>query len=430
LAFLGKNRNIIIAAIIVVLVVAGGYVGYTLWFAPQPETEIGIIKIGVITELTGFYTLGQDIKPAMELAVQYINDHGGVKVQGKTYNLTLVIRDDQTSVATGIALASELDEQEQVICLTGSANSDVSIAIMEYARDHGITWVVNQAASPEIRGGQDGWTYRFQPDSVTKGVVAGQWMMDQDPNAKVAIMYGDNAYYGTMGFGVRWGVEHYGSKEQVVYFQGFPLSQVDYTAAAAGIKLLNPDFVWQSGNVNMIRALLQAGFTGRQIIHASTPTSLEMIQALGEEVVGSVGVAQMDFWKTSSEVQGDAVLGDRWEKFWIPFKGIRGEVPNAISMLAYDTIWIIKEAIERADSLDRTKFNEAMAQTSLKGICWPTKTVVFDSEGQNLLGNYISQVTRQINATYVEVRYGGYYDYPEGFIPTLDLALAYPVYPY
>src|ERR1700748_111456 len=67
------------------------------------------LKIGVVAAESGsFVSAGNTIVAAANLATKQINDAGGIKVAGKTYKITLYIRDNRTHVNVTIAAAREL----------------------------------------------------------------------------------------------------------------------------------------------------------------------------------------------------------------------------------------------------------------------------------------------------------------------------------
>jgi branched-chain amino acid transport system substrate-binding protein len=56
--------------------------------------------------------------------------------------------------------------------------------------------------------------------------------------------------------------------------------------------------------------------------------------------------------------------------------------PSAI--FAYEAIYVIADAVERAKSTDREAVREALAKTDLKNHVLPQGPIVFGSDGQNV----------------------------------------------
>jgi ABC-type branched-subunit amino acid transport system substrate-binding protein len=88
------------------------------------------VKIGVNAALTGtFVSAGNTIHNAVKLAVKQINDAGGFVVNGKTYKLEPIYRDNRTDVNTAIANARELVDDIGVKAIWGTESHDFSIAM-------------------------------------------------------------------------------------------------------------------------------------------------------------------------------------------------------------------------------------------------------------------------------------------------------------
>ena len=54
---------------------------------------------------------------------------------------------------------------------------------------------------------------------------------------------------------------------------------------------------------------------------------------------------------------------EKRKNFLISLKKKYGKVPNSFNALGYDTVYLLKDAIERADSTDGTKIKEAIEAT-------------------------------------------------------------------
>lgn len=86
------------------------------------------IKLGLIAAITGPSALsGESIKRGLEVAIDEINANGGV-MGGRP--IELVIRDDESTPAKGVAAARELIEREQVAAVFGGLDSPVSLAML------------------------------------------------------------------------------------------------------------------------------------------------------------------------------------------------------------------------------------------------------------------------------------------------------------
>jgi branched-chain amino acid transport system substrate-binding protein len=89
----------------------------------QQKKFDGTIKIGANAELSGFdQTFGQSQVDGMELAAKDINKAGGVEVDGKSYKIDIVTRDNRSDPTGSVQAARELVE-EDVLASSSSNNA-------------------------------------------------------------------------------------------------------------------------------------------------------------------------------------------------------------------------------------------------------------------------------------------------------------------
>ncbi len=92
------------------------------------DTSGDPVKLGLVAAITGSSALsGESIKRGLEVAIDEINANGGV-MGGRP--IELVIRDDESTPAKGVAATRELIEREQVAAIFGGLDSPVSLAML------------------------------------------------------------------------------------------------------------------------------------------------------------------------------------------------------------------------------------------------------------------------------------------------------------
>ena len=68
----------------------------------QAKVEGDTVYLGAAVSLTGKYTTaGEHTRRGYDLAVETINDAGGISVSGKTYRLEIIYYDDESTPARG-----------------------------------------------------------------------------------------------------------------------------------------------------------------------------------------------------------------------------------------------------------------------------------------------------------------------------------------
>src|SRR5437588_11213369 len=85
------------------------------------QTGDDTIVLGAAVSLTGKYSVnGKNTKDGYDLAVERINEMGGVKAGGKSYKLKIVYYDDESTPARAAQLSERLINQDGVKVVLGA----------------------------------------------------------------------------------------------------------------------------------------------------------------------------------------------------------------------------------------------------------------------------------------------------------------------
>src|SRR5687768_6862168 len=83
--------------------------GFLAALPVNAQENTDTIVLGTAVALTGKYaSSGKDTLEGYQLAIQKINEKGGVKVEGKTYKFELKYYDDESSTTRSEVLAERL----------------------------------------------------------------------------------------------------------------------------------------------------------------------------------------------------------------------------------------------------------------------------------------------------------------------------------
>jgi neutral amino acid transport system substrate-binding protein len=130
------------------------------------------LKLGALLPLTGdLAPIGQNMPPAVELAVNEINACGGVNGS----QVTVISEDDQTDPAAGTSAMTKLAEVDKVAGVVGSFASSVSSAAVDVAVRNNVMMVSPGSTSPVF-------TERAQ-----KGDFKGFWARTAPPDTYQAL---------------------------------------------------------------------------------------------------------------------------------------------------------------------------------------------------------------------------------------------------
>jgi branched-chain amino acid transport system substrate-binding protein len=367
------------------------------------------IKIGWISELSGTWSFfGNTGITAAQIAEEEINANGGVL--GRP--LQIIPMDNRTDPAQAASAARMLDTQNKVLALSGPTSSDTALAVYGYAEQNQVPFVVPVAAFPRLTRPGTQWTFRLEPDAVGWGYAIVKFVEKVKPGASIALIYSDFALQRAIVAGLKYQAERSGVS--VVADIIFPQNATDATVQAAQVKSKNPDFVFVSGggafDVTITNQILDLGFKPEQIIHPFG--AVKMILGWGPRSIGSYYGTFFDH-----SLGG---LNDYAKGLITKFTQRKGYVPAYIENFCYATVYLIKEALEKAGAVDRTKFRDAMRNINTKEITTGIP-MVFDKNGARKEFMYFLQMKEVGKETY-KSQEAFYIEWNPEVIPVYQLA--------
>ena len=223
-----------------------------LFVASGAAAEDNTVKIGVNAALTGsFVSAGNTIHNAVKLAVKQINDAGGFVVNGKTYKLEPVYRDDRTDVNTAIANARELVEDVGVKAIWGTESHDFSIAMTKITNPAKVLQFTGNSslgccltADSTKPDGPLHYTFQTEPQefqrsgSTAKGVITLLTeALGHKPNTS-AVFVQDDAGGQYLSSHYELALKAEGQKTDLIKF---PPDTKDFTPLLTRVKADNPD---------------------------------------------------------------------------------------------------------------------------------------------------------------------------------------------
>lgn len=187
---MNQTAKIIIGAVVVILVVWGGY---SLMAKPeggsgtpsgQPAAQTGPIKIGVMQPLTGdIATVGQSVNHAIQIAKEEINAAGGVNGR----EIELVVEDSKCDPKSAASAASKLIEVDKVIAIVGAGCSSETLAAAPIAEAAKISIISPVSTNPKLTTAGD-YIFRFVPSDAFQGKFAAEYAVQKLGKKKIAIL--------------------------------------------------------------------------------------------------------------------------------------------------------------------------------------------------------------------------------------------------
>ena len=333
------------------------------------------IKLGVIGPLK--LLQGQYILDGTQLAVDEINDAGGVMVKGQKYAIKIIKADSNEllSIADAVQAMERLITADNADFIIGGFSSEAGLAYQEVVGDHKKIWLsptfCDKILTERIAKNYDKFKYHFRvggPNTDFWGIMEAQQLMMVIDEVKrqlgvkkprVAIIVEKTIFAGHV-------VDAMLKTPVTAEFEGvgkWIVSRMasDVTAEMSAIKASNPHII----------LTVTTGPVGVAI--AKTWGGLQIPAALiGVAVAASVETT----WKTTSGTCNYSATNDVIGRVEITQKTIpfhdkvvkkTGKRPLFIITDSYDAIYILKTAIEKAGTIETEAVLSELEKTDYVG---------------------------------------------------------------
>lgn len=331
-----------------------------------------VIKIGVNETMTGWGAAYGDMTwKGIQLAHEQKPEVLGKKIE-------LVLVDNKSEKSESALAAQRLVEVEKVVAVIGVNSSSMSMAQNEVLDKAKIPSIATAATNPLVTQGKP-YAFRaafidpFQGDAAAKFAV-------EELKAKTAVLLVDIALDYPVGLANYFRssfIKYTGNEKSVLGYFSFQTGDRDFTAQLTQIKSLNPDVIFAPNEYAELGAILQQakqlGITAKFLAGDSADVP-ELLQIAGENAEGFMYTAQF---------HPDAYTHPEAKQFVEAFRAKYGIDPETFSVTGYDAYLILRDAIERAGSVDPEKIREALESTAFVGARGMTK---FDKDHNAILG--------------------------------------------
>lgn len=315
------------------------------------------IKIGGMGPTTGnVATFGVDQKNAYELAVEQINQEGGLPVAGQKHKIDLIFNDEQNSPEVGATVARKLINQDHVVAILGPTNTLVCMAAGPIAQSNKVPLITPTCTNPKVTLIGD-YVFRAGFIDTFQGAAGAYFAYHTLGKRRVGILF-DNANDYAKGLATyfKTAFEKLGGK--VVAFESFTdeTKTVDFRPQLIRIKAANPDMVYSSdyyGAAALIAQQMQQLGLKANLMGGDGYDSPDLVKIGGQSVEG---VYFTNFY--SNEDPSPAV-----QAFVKAYQGKYGEAPGAYAAQGYAAAQILFDAIKRAGKLDGPSIRDALAKT-------------------------------------------------------------------
>lgn len=335
--------------------------------AQTETTDTKTLLIGQASPLTGPQAhLGKDNENGVRLALEEINA-AGLTLNGEKVVLALRSEDDAADPKTATTVAQKLVD-EGVAGVVGHLNSGATIPAARIYADNGIPQISPSATAIAYTTAGFKTAYRVMTNDAQQGSVLGSFAVNTLGAKRIAIVDDRTAYGQGLADEVAKAVTAAGGA--VVAREYTSDRATDFMAILTSIKAKSPDLIFFGGMdpqaAPMVRQMKRLGMTAKFLgaDGTQTPKFIELAGADAEGVLASNPGLPLD------AMPGGAAFKAKFEAKY-------GKIQN-YAPYAYDALYVLVEAMKRAQSNDPAKYLAELPKTDYQGV---TGHIRFDARG-------------------------------------------------
>ncbi|MFO7154681.1 MAG: ABC transporter substrate-binding protein [Caldicoprobacter oshimai] len=343
-----KKYSIIFMLVMSMLIFAG--------CSQTASTNQDVIKVGVNYELSGgVATYGQSSVEGIELAVEQINEAGGIN--GK--KIQLVKYDNKSEPSEATTLATRLMTQDKVVAILGPATSGAFMATIPVANQNKVPVISGSATADNVTVDDKGvkeYAFRICFTDSQQGSAVAKFAL-QNLSSKKAVIIMDSSSDYAKGLAEAFASTFEAGGGTIVAEEAYMSGDTDFNAVLTSIKGKDFDVIFIPGYYNEAGLIIkQARAQGIDvpILGADGFDSPKLVELAGAEALNNVY-----FTNHYSSVDPSPVVAE----FVKAFKAKYNKEPDAFNALGYDLAKFVADALSRAEKIDGESLKKALEAT-------------------------------------------------------------------
>ena len=316
------------------------------------------ITIGTVTTNSGTAAAyGEAEVKGFELAVSEINAKGGIN--GKKVKLESM--DDKGDATEASNAYNKLAADNNVIAVAGPTISATTAAVAPLADQTKLVTIAPAATSDSIETGN--YLFRTCFKDSYQGEVAARFAAENLKVKKVAVLYGTGDPYSSgVGEAFAKAAEKLGM-QVVAKESSSSADDTEYSAQlqkiqASGAELLYAPYYYSVAGPYIIPQARSVGFEG----YVMGPDGYDGLKLTGDK-------SQYNKTYYTTHYSADDNTNTKVQDFIKSYKSKNNAEPNTFAALGYDTIYMIKQAIEKAGkNATREDVRNAVAGMTFDGV--------------------------------------------------------------
>lgn len=333
-----------------------------LIFSPAVWAQAKTIKIGINAPITGdIPKVGEGTKFAAQMWLEDIKAAGGIKVGGDTYQVQLVIEDNESKAESAVKANTKMITVDEVLAIVGPQASKQAVPAGEVANNYSTPMISPWSTNPDTTKDRP-FVFRACFLDPFQGPVVANFVKEEFGVKKAAVLYDVASDYPkglAEFFKAAW--EKQFGPGSVVAYESFTTKDADFSSQLTKIARSGAEFLFTPQYYNEVALIVQQarqlGFD-KPIVGSDSWGSAETVKLCGKACYGL-------FFSTHYAAAGakgpTKTFIDRYNQKY-------GYIPDDVAALTWDAMGIVQKAIQDAGKLsgnikkDRQAVRDAMSR--------------------------------------------------------------------
>ncbi len=302
------------------------------------------IKIALVTDLTGpIAPMGLDIQRAGEMAINEVNEAGGVE----GFLFEAIVEDDRCDGAEGTTVASRVASNPEIVAVAGHSCSGPTIAASEIYEEARLPMMSPSATNATLTARGFDVVNRVAFSDGAQGLVDAHYMYKILGIRKLAVLHDNDAYGLGLAEVVRDTFTELGG--EVVSFGGINVADQDYRPVLTPLAALEPEAIffggYQAQAILLVTQMLDVGLDDVIFFSDDGVQAQAFIDGAGEAAEG----AYASFAETPpGNVEANAAFDAKYKELY----GVLPEEQGPFHAHSYDSMMMLINAVKKVAVLD------------------------------------------------------------------------------
>ncbi len=329
-------------------------------------TEPAKFVIGGIGPITGAAaTYGTAVMNAAQIAVDEINAAGGIN----GVQIEFIFQDDEHDAEKAVNAYNSLKDKDMQV-LMGTVTSTPCIAVAEVAAQDNMFLLTPSGSAVDCIAYDNAFRICFSDPN--QGIASAQYIKENGLASKVAVIYNSSDVY-SQGIYEKFAMEAANVGLEIATAEAFTNDTAkDFSVQLQKVQASGAELVFLPIYYEAAALILtQADSLGLDVAFFGCDGLDGVIPQLGDNAALAEGVMLLTPFAADAEDEAT-------QAFVAAYQAKHNEIPNQFAADAYDAIYVIKAAIEKAGITD--------ANISASDLCEALKAAMLEIEVPGLTG--------------------------------------------